>query len=171
MVYFTSLAGFSPPSYLSAYLIEHMIFRQAELSDIPQLMRVRFSVKENILSNPGLVTEKDCEKYLVKRGRGWVCEIDRVVIGFAIVDLAANNVWALFIQPGFDGKGIGKRLHRDMLDWYFNQTNITLWLGTAPGTRAELFYRRAGWTDMGLRPNGEIRFEMTAGDWKNRIFL
>ena len=44
-----------------------MIFREATINDIPQIQLVRHSVKENILSNPTLVTDKDCEIYLVNR--------------------------------------------------------------------------------------------------------
>ncbi len=47
-----------------------MIFREANIRDIGQLMSVRFSVRENMLTNPGLVTEKDCEEYLTIRGNG-----------------------------------------------------------------------------------------------------
>jgi hypothetical protein len=52
-----------------------------------------------------------------------------------------------------------------MLDWYFNQKKETVWLGTGPDTRAETFYRKAGWKERGKRPNGEIKFEMTYADW------
>ena len=45
-----------------------MIYRQAEISDIPQLQNVRHSVKENTLSNPFLVTDADCEEFLTQRG-------------------------------------------------------------------------------------------------------
>ena len=45
-----------------------MIFREAQLADIPQIQIVRNSVKENTLSDPALVTDKDCENYLVNRG-------------------------------------------------------------------------------------------------------
>jgi len=144
-----------------------MIFREAQLADIPQIQIVRNSVKENTLSDPALVTDKDCENYLVNRGKGWVCEIENRIVGFAIVDLVDLNVWALFIQPAFEGKGIVRKLHDDMIDWYFNQTNSKIWLGTAPNTRAETFYRKAGWKETGKHGKGEIKFEMTAGDWKN----
>jgi hypothetical protein len=53
-----------------------------------------------------------------------------------------------------------------MLDWYFDQYPGPLWLGTAPGTRAEGFYRKYGWNEAGKRPNGEIRFEMSQKDWQ-----
>jgi len=143
-----------------------MIFREAKVTDIPQIQVIRNSVEENTLSNPALVTDKDCENYLVDRGKGWVCEIDGKVVAFAIADLIDHNVWALFVQPGFDRKGIGKKLHDDMLDWYFAQTSSTIWLGTAPATRAEKFYRKAGWKEVGMHGKGEIKFEMTAANWK-----
>ena len=145
-----------------------MIFREARVSDIPQIQLVRNSVKENTLSDPALVTDKDCENYLVNRGKGWVCEIDGRVAGFAIVDLADHNVWALFVHPAYDRKGIGKQLHDDMLDWYFSQTDLTIWLGTSPNTRAEKFYRKAGWKEVGIHGKGEIKFEMSATNWMKK---
>jgi GNAT superfamily N-acetyltransferase len=113
-----------------------------------------------------LVTDKDCENYLLNRGKGWVCEIDGRIVGFAIVDLLDHNVWALFVLPGFDKKGIGKKLHDDMLDWYFSQTDLPIWLSTSPGTRAEKFYYKAGWKNVGMHGKGEIKFEMAAASWK-----
>ena len=143
-----------------------MIFREAQIADIPKIQSVRNSVTENVLSNPDLVPDKDVEDYITNRGRGWVCEIDKTIVGFAIVSVTDNNVWALFIQPGYDKKGIGRKLHDDMLDWYFSQTGTTIWLGTSPGTRAEQFYRKAGWAETGAHGKGEIKFEMTAAQWK-----
>ncbi len=146
-----------------------MLFREALLHDIKQIQVVRHSVKENILSNPELVTDKDCEEFLFVRGKGWVCEIENIVVGFAIADLKENNIWALFIHPAHEAKGIGRKLHNTMLDWYFTQTDVTVWLGTAPNTRAEKFYELSGWKKIGLKPNGEIRFEMTKDDWMTGI--
>jgi len=145
-----------------------MLFREARITDIPQIQVVRNSVKENMLSNSALVTDNDCENYLVNRGKGWVCEIDGRIVGFAIADLLDHNVWALFVQPGFDKKGIGRKLHDDMLDWYFSQADSTIWLSTAANTRAEKFYRKAGWKEVGIHGKGEIKFEMSKADWKNR---
>jgi len=143
-----------------------MIFREATIEDIPQIQVVRNSVKENMLSDPALVTDKDCEDYLTQRGKGWVCMIENRLAGFSIVDLKDKNTWALFVHPGFENKGIGKKLHDMMLHWYFDQTKETVWLGTAPGTRAEKFYRKAGWKEVGVHGKGEIKFEMSYDDWK-----
>ena len=142
-----------------------MFFREAEVDDIPQIQFVRNAVKENVLSNPAVVTDDDCQEFITERGKGWVCEIDNSVVGFAIADLEDDNIWALFVLPQHEGKGIGKQLHDMMLNWYFNQNKESVWLGTAPNTRAEQFYRKAGWRETGIRANGEIKFELTAEDW------
>ena len=54
-----------------------------------------------------------------------------------------------------------------MIDWYFTKTSQPVWLGTAPGTRAEKFYAAAGWTRTGIRANGEVRFEMSQSQWES----
>ena len=142
-----------------------MIFREAHIDDIKQIQIVRNAVKENTLSDPALVTDADVEEYLFHRGKGWVCEIDNVVVGFSIVDLKDKNIWALFVHPYHEGKGIGKRLHDVMMDWYFDQTKETVWLGTSPKTKAEQFYRMQGWKEVGTHGKGEIKFEMNFENW------
>src|SRR5579864_9190595 len=99
-----------------------MKFRQAETRDIPQIQKVRRSVKENILSDPARVTDADCAEFLELFGRGWVCEIEYQIVGFAIADLKNHNIWALFVLPDFEHRGVGKKLHNMMLDWYFRIT-------------------------------------------------
>ena len=142
-----------------------MQFREALITDIPQLSAVRLAVKENVLSNPALVTQQDYVDFLSERGKGWVCEVNGQIVGFAIGDLVKNNVWALFVQPGYEGQGIGRELLILLLDWYYSNTNETIWLSTAPNTRAATFYRSFGWKEAGVQPNGELRFELTAEDW------
>lgn len=143
-----------------------MIFREANIADIKQIQFVRNSVSENTLSSPDLVTDDDCKQFLSVRGKGWVCEIDNRIVGFAIADLKENNIWALFLDPQFEKRGIGQKLHKIMLDWYFAQTKNKVWLGTAFNTRAEYFYRKAGWAEVGLHGTKEIKFEMTYEMWR-----
>ena len=146
-----------------------MIYRVATIQDIPQIQVVRNLVKENTLSDPSLVTDDDCIEFITKRGKGWVCETDDGIVGFAIADLKDCNIWALFIHPDHERKGIGKELHRLMMDWYFSQTDHTVWLGTSPQTRAEIFYTKQGWKNVGLVNKGEVKFEMTKADWEKRF--
>lgn len=142
-----------------------MKYREATSEDIDNYMIVRMAVKENVLNNPSLVTREDNVDYLTKSGKGWVCEFEDKIIGFAIVGLTQHNVWALFVLPAFEGKGIGSTLHDIMMDWYFSQTKKIIWLGTEQNTNAETFYRRKGWTKIGVHGNDEIKFEMTYDDW------
>ena len=81
--------------------------REAVLNDIPQLQIVRNSVLENVLSDPGRITTAVYQEYLTQKGKGWVWEEENKVAGFCIVDLIGNNVWALFVLPRFERKGIG----------------------------------------------------------------
>lgn len=144
-----------------------MIFREATIADIKQIQIVRNSVTENTLSDPNLVTDADCADFITKRGKGWVCEIDDQIVGFAIADLADNNIWALFLHPNFEERRIGRKLHDMMLDWYFSTGKQSVWLGTSPKTRAETFYRKSGWKETGMHGKDEIKFEMTSQDWEN----
>jgi len=141
-----------------------MIFREAQLEDIRPMMFVRGSVKENILNNPELVTYADYDNYLSRYGKGWVCELNKEIIGFAIIGLIQNNVWALFVLPEYQAKGIGRKLQNTMLNWYFTRTTEKIWLSTAPHTQAEKFYIRSGWKPAGMT-GGEIKFEMSFDNW------
>ncbi len=145
-----------------------MTIRQAEIHDIQQIQIVRNAVKENTLSDPGLVTDEDCAAFITTHGKGWVCEINGKIVGFAIADLKGNNIWALFMHPDFEKKGIGRQLHNTMLNWYFEQTTANVWLSTAPQTRAAAFYRKAGWKETGTYGKSEIKFEMSHHDWTTK---
>jgi GNAT superfamily N-acetyltransferase/ketosteroid isomerase-like protein len=142
------------------------IFREATIDDIPQMAEVRLAVKENVLFNPDLVPYEHYVEYITQRGKGWVCEIDKKVVGFSVVDMKDHNIWALFINPKFEKKGIGRKLHNMMLDWYFQQTKTTVWLGTEPKSRAETFYSKSGWKAAGMHGQEEVKFEMTFEDWQ-----
>lgn len=143
-----------------------MLIRPAHIADIKPLMAVRFAVKENVLNNPALVTYAAYVEYLTRRGQGWAAEEAGRIVGFAIADLQGHSIWALFVHPDFDQRGIGRALHDTMLNWYFRQTAAPVWLSTVPGTRAEGFYRRAGWHETGRTSSGEVRFELQKAEWK-----
>lgn len=137
-----------------------MFIRVAEMADIPAMHRIRLAVKENVLRNPLAVQEADYIPFLTEKGQGWVAEIEHEVVGFAIVDLQGHDVWALFVDPEKEGQGIGGALHDLMLEWYFSETDSPLHLGTEGGTRAEEFYRKRGWEEIGREPNGDLTFLM-----------
>ena len=143
-----------------------MIFREAKVSDIEQMHSVRLAVLENVLVNLSLVTEELYIQLITTNGKGWVCVKDSEIIAFAIVDSIKKNVWALFVHPTYEAKGIGKTIHNMMLDWYFSQEENTLWLSTDAKTRADNFYRKFGWQEVMRFGKNEIKFEMSAKTWK-----
>ncbi|MCU0436755.1 MAG: GNAT family N-acetyltransferase [Raineya sp.] len=148
-----------------------MQFREATKLDIPQMHLVRCAVKENILSNPALITETDYETFIVEYGKGWVCEMNAQIAGFAVVDLLKNNIWALFIHPHYEKQGIGRKLHHIMLDWYFSQTQTSVWLSTGNKTRAKDFYKKLGWQETGSYGTNEIKFEMSYENWLEQAHI
>lgn len=127
---------------------------------------IRLRVLENRLADPARVRPEDYRVMLLEHGRGWVAEVEGRMSGFAVADLSRSNIWALFVDPANEGSGIGRKLHAEMLDWLFESGVARVWLCTDPGTRAEQFYRTAGWTFAGVQPDGEIRFEMSRADWR-----
>ena len=48
-----------------------MIFRQATQEDIPAMQVVRNAVKENVLSDPSVISNAAYILYLEERGMGW----------------------------------------------------------------------------------------------------
>ncbi len=143
------------------------MIREATRFDIEEMHEVRNSVRENRLSSPDLINYEDYIAMLTTRGKGWVCLMEIRIVGFSVVDVLDKNVWALFVHPLHENKGIGTSLHNDMLNWYFSIYSDTLWLSTAPGTKAETFYRNLGWMETGKHGSKELKFEMTRAAWSN----
>jgi len=121
--------------------------------------RVRMSVRENRLVST-VVTEGDYVPAIETTGRGWVAEEEGAIVGFAIGNSSTGNIWALFVDPRYEGRGHGRRLHDTMVEWLFGQAVPRLWLSTEPNTRAQRFYERAGWSYLGMLPSGEAHYEL-----------
>lgn len=141
--------------------------RVAAEADIEAMHRIRLAVRENRLVDPAMVQPEDYRRMMREDGRGWVAEADGRIVGFALADLRRGNVWALFVDPECEGRGIGRRLHDGMMDWMFAAGAARVWLGTDAGTRAEALYRAAGWVAAG-EYHGEARYEMSRDAWTAR---
>ncbi len=141
-----------------------LTFRRAIEEDIPTMMRIRLAVKENRLSNPARVTPAMCSDYLDRLGRGWVAELGGEMVGFSYADRTDSSIWALFVDPGREGLGAGKRLLRLAADWLFEIGNDEIRLGTQAHTRADRFYAAQGWTREGMKDDVEVWYRLRRGD-------
>jgi GNAT superfamily N-acetyltransferase len=131
------------------------IIRKANREDIPRIKEIRFVVKENRLADPTRVTHKDIE-WFIENGPIWVWEQDEVLLGFSAGDPRDGSVWALFVDPSSEGKGIGDALFKCCCESLVAAGHKELTLCTDRGTRAEGFYRARGWVEKGISDKNQI---------------
>ena len=140
-----------------------IIYREARDADLPGITRVRTSVAENHLSVAQMEARGITEASVIASFRvdkkGWVGEYDGEVVAFAIADRASRSIFALFVRPAFQGRGIGGRLLDLAAGWLWDCGSRDIWLTTRKGTRAAAFYARRGWTATGIDPEGNVRYE------------
>lgn len=183
----TALAGRSIPcNAVSAYFHDHLFVpwaqredaldalrqlaigadairvRQAVDADIPAMHAIRMNVRENTLSDPSWLTPDVYRAHLHGSGvsNSWVCEQDGRILGFSVARQAQADIWALFVDPAHEGRGIGRRLIAAATDWLFAQGVDTVSLSTTPDTRADAFYRTNGWQRGELTDKGEVMFRL-----------
>ena len=135
-------------------------FRRAVAADIPAIMQIRLAVRENALSDPSVVTPAMCEDHLDALGRGWVGEDDGRIVGFSFAARRDSSIWALFVLPGQEGRGIGKQLLGLAVDWLFSLGNDEITLSTAADTRADRFYAAQGWDRGEMKNDVEVRYRL-----------
>ena len=125
------------------------MIRPATPGDLPRIFEIRNAVGENRLSDPSRVTEADTVRF-IDNGALWVWqEADGLVTGFSGSDRCDASIWALFVAPGHEGKGIGRALLKTACDALRAAGHEVAVLTTEPGTRAERHYRADGWTEPG----------------------
>jgi GNAT superfamily N-acetyltransferase len=131
--------------------------REATEADIPEMMALRLSVRENRLSDPSQVTAEDCRRY-VTPGHMWVWDENGEILGISAATFDTGWIWALFVRPGHEGRGIGRALFAAACDALIAAGFGTLRLSTDPDTRAARFYHAAGWREAGRTPEAELIF-------------
>jgi GNAT superfamily N-acetyltransferase len=127
--------------------------REITKADIPDLFAVRVATHENRLTRDELaalgITEASVRGRLDGCVKGWLCEADGRVVGFAMGDRSTGEMEVIAVLPDYIGRGIGSALLRSVEDWLFEQGCARLWLTTDvdPGLKAYGFYLQHGWTD------------------------
>lgn len=139
-------------------------FREATAADMPAITIVRQSVVENPLTIAQLaargITEESVAAAFLVDLKGWVAEGDGRIVGFSMADRAEQTLWALFIMPEYEGRGIGGKLYDLAIEWLRKEGARDLWLTTSAGTKAASFYERRGWIMTGDAEHGDVRYEL-----------
>lgn len=134
-------------------------YRRGTPADIPRLAEIRGAVRENRLSHPQSVTRADYDRF-VGAGRFWLCEVGGIIAGFSASDERNGSIWALFLDPAWEGHGFGARLlHLACRDLAQDGYRVAT-LSTDQGTKAERLYRRLGWQEVRVNHDGEVFFAL-----------
>jgi GNAT superfamily N-acetyltransferase len=138
-----------------------MPVRRATPADWPRIIEIRASVRENRLGDPSAVT-RDHYAWFTEHPGIWVWDADGLIKGFSAADPRDGTIWALFVDPLHERQGIGRTLFAAACAILRDAEHRQASLSTAPGSRAERFYRAAGWTVIGSSAKGELIFRSPA---------
>jgi len=143
--------------------MDGIALREAASDDLAGIYRVRTSVTENSIRPERLErmvdTGSSIAGSLKRDAKGWVAVRRGEIIGFSIAHQTSGSIFALFVLPGYERRGLGRRLLDAASAWLWDNGADLVWLTTQPNTRAARFYERFGWTCSGFEANGELRFE------------
>jgi GNAT superfamily N-acetyltransferase len=138
-------------------MLETRLIRAATRDDIPRIMAIRAGVRENRLRDPSRVTADHVRAYVDDGGILVWIEAQEVV-GFSVADPRNGNIVGLFVEERYERRGIRRALFERACHTLVSAGCPRLWLTTWPGTRAERFYRAAGWQVTG-EDDGNLVFE------------
>lgn len=136
-----------------------MLLREAQWRDIAGMERVR---RANI-KDPHAITRVSRNAYrllLEMNGCGWVIESNGEIVAFAICNRKNANIWALYVDPSHQRKGLGRCLLRKAVDWLWSEGLSLLWLMTEAGGQANDFYECEGWVKTGVCGDGQTIYEL-----------
>src|SRR5258705_2931775 len=131
--------------------------RRARRDERERITEIRFAVQENRLDDPTLVTDEDYAWFEEHPGI-WVWEEGGQILGFSAGDTRDGTIWALFVDPACEGRGIGRALFEASCETLRRAGHRTATLTTDPDPRSERFYRPAGWKAGGPSSAGELIF-------------
>ncbi|WP_112308978.1 GNAT family N-acetyltransferase [Pseudogemmobacter bohemicus] len=134
--------------------------RPAAPSDVPAIFLIRLAVRENVLTEAELaalgITRQSVAAMLSAPGSAWVAEEAGRVAGFALIDPEEASLFAAFVLPEAEGRGIGRALVARAEAALFAQ-HAEIWLETERNSRAEGFYRHLGWGGDQPVGTGDVR--------------
>ena len=141
-----------------------MKIRAATKDDIKDILRVREITWLNTYVNDELgVTkevikkrfqqdpEKDIKKLSIRfneeKHPSWVAELDNKIVGYTLPFIDERNrkrIGALYVLPGFQGSGIGKKLLNENIKYWSNTDGDVYLMVVEYNVKAIEFYKKNG---------------------------
>lgn len=141
-----------------------ILIRVATPDDIDTLFAIRTSVVQNHLSREQMTALGITPQVLADSIRAapcvWIAEVEGRPAAFSMVDRAAGEVFAMFVQPGYEGQGLGRRLMAVAEAALFEQhERLFLITDGRDEIRANGFYQRLGWSMVDRLEGDDVRYE------------
>lgn len=141
-----------------------ILVRRATADDVETLFDIRTSVRENHQSRAKLasigVTPTSVAEMLNGDAAAWIAAHDGIAAAFSMAKGDEQTVFAVFVRPGYEGRGLGSAVLSAAEEWLWQRGAGEIWLttGAEPEIRAHGFYARRGWrrTDKLLR--GDVKY-------------
>lgn len=130
------------------------MIRPGQIADLPDITRIRTSVRENHLSVEQMaaigITHESIAAEMREGHLGcWVALDGGALVGFSMADRRDGNLFALFMDAAHEGKGHGSALLAAGEEWLGAAGHAQVRLSTGRDTRAFAFYLRRGWRETG----------------------
>ncbi|HEX2949093.1 MAG TPA: GNAT family N-acetyltransferase [Armatimonadota bacterium] len=141
-----------------------MQIRRATADDIDTLFDIRFSVHENLLTREQLaemgITPQSLAELLQSICAAWLVECEGIPAGFTIADSQFGMIFAAFVRPEYEGRGVGKLALQAAEEWLADQGVAEAWLCTGRDRhiRAHGFYRHMHWKEDGYTADGQVKY-------------
>ncbi|TRX76737.1 GNAT family N-acetyltransferase [Pseudomonas mangiferae] len=136
--------------------------RAAVPDDVPAIFEVRTSVRENLLTRDDMqamgITEDAVSAMIQDAPCAWVATEGSETVGFSMIIPDESCLFAAFILPRHENKGLGRQLVQ-VAEAALFADHAVAWLETGRNTRAAGFYRHLGWGHEQDLGNGDIRLE------------
>lgn len=138
--------------------------RSAQPSDVDAIFVVRTAVTENHLSREAMrqmgITESVVADMIRQNPCAWVAVDNELIVGFSMILPEEGCLFAAFVLPEYENRGIGRRLVLAAENELFKHHQIA-WLETAKNSRAVMFYTCLGWGNETAIDEGDVRLEKT----------
>lgn len=132
------------------------------------MIDVRVAVKENALTRDELsergITAESLVRMLNSTHTGFCVEEGGDMLGFSMADTTDASIFALFVMPQQEGRGIGTELLAAAVNHLVSLGNDRLTLDTGLDTRAFDFYIKKGWKHIGPTDHEDVLLEYLVRD-------